>query len=307
MKIVQSFWTKPMLTTGDDHRVQALSGGWLDRKFHFMSWALSCLQLTRYYDEVELVTDSLGKYLLVEKLGLPYTRVVEVLDSINHYDSSLWAMGKLVAFQQQQTPFLHVDSDVYIWEPFSREVEEAPLVAQNLEQGYKFYATLLDQIEKHFPYIPEAIRINQLREHSANAYNAGILGGNNLPFFREYTQEARRFVDINVGALRKIDFTRFNCVYEQHLFYCLARQRGLNVHCYSRTIQEHCINVEFKGVHNFVGAPDTKKYIHLFGDIKKNPLMCRTLGNKLKQSHPEYLERVEEVVGELECAGVQLA
>lgn len=304
MKIVQSLWTKPMMNTGGQPQVQTLSGGWLDRKFHFMSWALSCLLLSRYYKDIELVTDSLGKYLLINTLRLPYTRVVEVLDSINHYDSSLWAMGKLIAIQQQQSPFLHVDSDVYIWASFARDLEEAPLVAQNLEQGYPFYATLLNQINMHFPYIPESVRANGLRMHSANAYNAGILGGNNLDFFRAFTKEAIQFVDNNVGALHKVDLSMFNCMYEQHLFYCLSRKWELPVHCYSQTIQEDRINLEFKGIHNFIHAPESREYMHLFGDIKKNPLICQTLYNKLKHSFPQYLERVEHVVNE--CNDVEL-
>lgn len=38
-----------------------------------MSWALSCLQLKQSYDKVELVTDSEGAELLINKLHLPYT------------------------------------------------------------------------------------------------------------------------------------------------------------------------------------------------------------------------------------------
>ncbi len=55
-------------------------GGWLSAEYHWLSWALSVLQLRRLYDEVKLVTDAAGKALLVDTLGLPYTIVRVVFD-----------------------------------------------------------------------------------------------------------------------------------------------------------------------------------------------------------------------------------
>ena len=46
MKIIQSFWT-------GKHSV-VYSFGWLSNKYHYLSWILSCNQLRKYYDEVEL-------------------------------------------------------------------------------------------------------------------------------------------------------------------------------------------------------------------------------------------------------------
>jgi hypothetical protein len=64
MKIVQTFWTKP-----------GLNGHWIDPAFHYLSWALSCLQLRQFYSNVELYTDDFGCQLLLEEFRLPYTKV----------------------------------------------------------------------------------------------------------------------------------------------------------------------------------------------------------------------------------------
>jgi hypothetical protein len=67
MKIVHSFWSKPGQSKIKTEFGRS-DGGWLDRKYYYMSWALSCLLFRKLYDKVELVTDKAGEDLLVQKL-----------------------------------------------------------------------------------------------------------------------------------------------------------------------------------------------------------------------------------------------
>lgn len=115
MKIVQSFWSKPMLMNDNSDAIFRSNGGWTDRIYFYMSWALSCLKFKEIYNEIELVTDINGKHLLYDILELPYTNVVTKLDDLNDYNHNLWALGKLYAYKLQQEPFIHVDSDVFAW------------------------------------------------------------------------------------------------------------------------------------------------------------------------------------------------
>ena len=84
-----------------------------------MSWALSCLQLNKFYNNVELITDSRGKELLIDKLKLPYKNVRIELDNLN-FDCSpqLWVTNKIYSYTLHNEPFLNVDGDVYIFQPF---------------------------------------------------------------------------------------------------------------------------------------------------------------------------------------------
>lgn len=91
------------------------SYGWLLPIFNYLSWIISCNQLRRYYDDVTLVTDSQGYDVLINKLHLPYTDVIESLDCLNHYNPNLWALAKIKAYQSIKEPFIHVDGDVFIW------------------------------------------------------------------------------------------------------------------------------------------------------------------------------------------------
>jgi len=64
MKIVQTFWTGHSETYDNPFD---LKGGWLSGEYHWMSWALSCLQLKKFYKEIELVTDKKGKQILIDE------------------------------------------------------------------------------------------------------------------------------------------------------------------------------------------------------------------------------------------------
>jgi hypothetical protein len=82
MKIVQTLWTKPIFNNDSSDIRHRFNGGWLSWKYYYFAWALSCLRFREYYKEVELVTDNLGKKILVDGIGLPYTSVKVELDCL---------------------------------------------------------------------------------------------------------------------------------------------------------------------------------------------------------------------------------
>ena len=83
MKIVQTFWS------GNYSNIVKKTFGWYAPEYHIMSWALSCLQLLKFYDNVVLYTDKNGYKLLIEYLKLPYTDVIITLDELNNKSSEL--------------------------------------------------------------------------------------------------------------------------------------------------------------------------------------------------------------------------
>ncbi|WP_276855556.1 DUF6734 family protein [Bacteroides fluxus] len=137
-KIVQSYWSKAYKNSPNS--------GWAFRETHYMSWALSCLQLKQFYDEIELITDSEGADLLINKLHLPYTSYLTTLDKLNDENPAIWTLGKIAAYEMQQEPFIHVDGDIYIWKPFPKRIENAGIVAQNIEKNYTFGINLLGEM-----------------------------------------------------------------------------------------------------------------------------------------------------------------
>ena len=83
MKIVHSFWSKPALGASGD--LEKGNGGWLETKYHLMSWVLSVNLLRRHYDQLVLYTDPQGEDLLIRKLQLPYTDVKVDMEVMNNY------------------------------------------------------------------------------------------------------------------------------------------------------------------------------------------------------------------------------
>ncbi|TDW43362.1 hypothetical protein EV144_1124 [Flavobacterium sp. 270] len=297
MKIIQSLWTKPMLNEDNKTDNGRFSGGWLESKYHLMSWAFSCLQLKKFYKEVELYTDLKGKELLIDILGLPYTKVHLVLNSIDHYHPDLWALGKIKAYSLQQEPFLHVDSDIYIGERFSDSIENANLIVQNSEMGYSFYKPLYEDLIRNNFFFPESLIENKKNETEVNAYNAGIIGGNNISFFERFTSEAFNFVNRNLGKLDRINIGRFNTIYEQHLFYCMSQSENISVECFMSVKDKYKLNHELKGFEYFKNAPNERKYIHLFGeDCKKSTIYCEELSKKMHSMYPDYFEKINEIM-----------
>jgi len=284
MKIVQSYWSKP----GNENC------SWMQKEMHYYCWTLSCLKLKQFYGNVELVTDKKGKEILIDQLGLPYSSVKVVLDDINGYSSDLWALGKIYAYQIQEEPFLHVDGDVCIWGKFPERIEFADLIAQHEERNYEFASLHYKELlEAKLDYYPKEIMDYRQQEGEAIAQaNAGILGGNDLVFFRDYCNEAFRFVNNSMDkALRVEHAGMFNTVFEQYLFYCMANNRNKKINY----LFEDPIDCKFEELVRFTDIPYGSKFIHLLSFHKKPFLHNQKIIQHLWYEFPEYYERANRL------------
>jgi len=268
-------------------------GGWTDKKYNYMSWALSCLQFGKFYNNIELITDSIGKEILIDQLKLPYTKVHVLLDKLNHYHPGLWAIGKLYTYSIQTEPFLHVDGDAYIWERFSTEIENSGLVAQNLEVNFSHYRNSLEGIQNNFSYIPECLSKHNLND-DINAINAGVFGGNDIEFIQEYTKSAFKFIDKNISSLEKISIGLFNMVYEQFLFYKLVKERKKSITYVTKNTTD-----EFEGLAEFSGVSKITKFIHVVGKYKYFSQTGENIARHLLLDYPEYYFRIEGLLKKL--------
>lgn len=203
MKIIQSYWSKPSEET--KNKIGRNSGGWLDKHFHYMSWALSCLKFKEFYSDVELYTDAKGKDFLIDKLKLPYTKVENCLDCLNDYNPLIWAVGKIHTYSLQTAPFIHADNDVFIWKKFGEAFETQLLIAQSFSYSYPRLKPLLDSIFKELKFIPSAIRNDYKNENVTDSLCVGIVGGNDIAFIQAFSKKCLEFIDKNLPNLEKID------------------------------------------------------------------------------------------------------
>ncbi len=277
MTICQTLWT-------DKKNLLENNFGWLTPQYHLMAWALSALKLSQHYKTIHLYTDSVGEEILINQLGLPYTSVFNDYDDLG-YPPYLWALPKLLTYAKQKQPFLHVDGDVMVWEPFRTELLSAELIVQNLEKGTEYYKDFFVPLCSQLKYLPSILKRNLT--NNTRAYNAGIMGGSDLPFFNRFVSLALRFIEKNKNC--KLN-QNINMIFEQLLFFSLAKKEKKKVACLiGKTFNDNGYNYK-----DFADFPNAEKlgYLHLIGMHKSSKENCDWLARFLRQENEEVFFRI---------------
>jgi hypothetical protein len=286
MRLIQSFWSK------NNPDFLTASFGWLAPEYHLMSWALSILKINEFYKGTTFYCDSAAAKILIDALQLPYNEVVCNMDTLNkkvHPD--LWALPKIHTYSIQEQPFLHLDGDVYIWKKFDEALMKSPLIAQNLDilEGFE---NIMKGLETTAAYIPKCIIENRIVEPKVATYNAGIMGGSDVAFYKDFTEEAFRFIKKNTSCFNAIDINGFNVMFEQYLFYVMTKERNLPV----GVLFDFLVSDQgYVGFGDFDRIPYQKQFIHLMGDYKRTPQNCQQMASQLLFEYPEYYYKILEL------------
>lgn len=293
MKIVQTYWTKPMRQTAHElyNRIQ---GGWPTMTDSLCAMAYSSLTINKFYKNTELITDDFGADLLISKLKLPYSTVANVLNEFD-VNLNLWAMAKVNTYGMQDEPFIHVDNDIFIWSKFPENIESANLCCQNIEELTSDYKLALDIIRLNFSKIPsllnEAVSPNVRRIKEIKSINAGIIGGHNIPFFKNYSDIVfSLYNDYNKDLLNSAEkIGLFNIVLEQLVFGLLANNGNERIeYLMSDCSFDEMIN-KLADIHT---APIKSKYVHCLGELKRRIDIASQIELRLKYEYPDYYERI---------------
>jgi len=191
MKAVWSLWTRPL------H--ESRHPGWPSERHHALSWILSFETARRHYPDTCVITDTPGAAWLVEGLGLPFAEVRVELDDLAGQQADWWAMSKLCAYAAQTEPFVHIDSDVYLWNRLPERLEQAPVFAQNPEwheYGRSFYRPewLEYWIGAGGGWLPLEFSHYVHPQGVLRAENCGILGGARVDFITHYARQALEII-----------------------------------------------------------------------------------------------------------------
>src|SRR5262249_2182460 len=191
MKAVWSFWTKPF--EAHHHSV------WPSAKHHLLAWALSVETARQHYPDTWLITDDAGARMLVDGIGLQFTRVSTELNALAQHNPDWWAIGKVYAYRMQTEPFVHIDSDVFLWKRLPERLERADVFAQNpepLSASTHYRPERLEQALDHTPggWLPDEWRWYR-RVSNSRGENCGIFGGNRVDFINRYASAALRLID----------------------------------------------------------------------------------------------------------------
>jgi hypothetical protein len=228
--------------------------------------ALSIVCASRHFEEVQIISSSWGVDLF-KKLNLPITDYSNKLDEIKGISSFFWAYGKLVAYCEQKVPFVHLDNDVFLWQPLPKRMLEANLCFQSKEpfelEGYGYYNKLKPCFKKA-PVKPKAIKDNPVDDY---AYNCGVCGGNDLSLFPVWKQCSEEY--IFAPKNQKVFFQKFpdmlihqNLFHEQYFIASLVKKYGMR----DRVVVYHDDAMKI----NKESPPGKPIYTHLWGTLKKD-------------------------------------
>jgi hypothetical protein len=296
MKAVWSYWSRPIETHKEGN-------SWCQPIHHLLAWGISLRAAQRHYPDTVLVTDLAGRRLLVDKLGLAFSEVSTELERLRDVDPKWWALGKLVAYSLQDRPFLHIDTDVFLWNPLPPHVVNAPVFAQNPEypavHPLSYPYGPLD-IERAFAAEGIELPLEWQSERSRDdAYypeeNCGIVGGNRTDFLRYYSGLALDLVmnPRHRGAMARLGDKGYNMIVEQFLLAACVRYHRRNP------------DSPFKGVkitHLFRGAHEAYEYqnstragfTHLMC-AKSHPAVGRRMEERVKREDPAYFRQCEKL------------
>lgn len=288
MRIVWSLWTRPLVAGG---RV-----GWRSAREHLLSWVLSVGLARRHYADCALVTDDAGAALLIDGLGLEFGHVSLSLNALADHDPDWWALGKLYAYAEQQEPFLHIDGDVYLWEPLPQDLLGAPVIASHpeyLELGRSCYRP--EVLERDLcaggGYIPPELARNLPIEGVLRAENCGIFGGNRVDFIHHYAETAKRLVHhpLNqpIWAARPENYSDAILFEQLLLSACLDFHRGRAGSPWS----DIGIRYLFGSYDEAVSTAGSRGFTHLIAGAKWNDELISGLERRVREQFPDQYAR----------------
>ena len=292
MRSVWSFWTRPF---------QSQQARWCTPLHHLLAWGLSLATARRHYPETVLVTDREGKKLLVDTLGLQFGTVSTELDRLADADPDWWALGKLVAYSMQDRPFLHIDTDVFLWKPLPQELVDAPVIAQCPEY-HRITDRASREIERAFSDCGEQLPVEwewaASREDTfIREENCGIVGGAQVEFLRHYGRTAVDMI-LNPRYARVWRRLQCRCNMSMEQFFlatCVDFHRHRPDSPF-RSVRVQYLFPSWDAAYNPNYAAKAG-FTHLLGDAKSKPAVGKRLEERVKRDDPAYFHRCERIIG----------
>jgi len=291
MRAIWSFWSKPYESGRRD--------AWSSDKDHLLSWVLSTRRAAEHYRPTALYTDDAGARLLVDGVGLQFDEVHTTLNALAGHDPGWWALGKVYTYRQQETPFVHIDSDVYLWKRLREDLESAPVLAQNPDDfvpGRSFYRPeVLETAVGSVPdgWLPAEWTWYRDSDLPSRAVSCGILGGNRVDFLRHFADQAARLIEHpgNQPAWDQVsDKATHTVLFEQYLL-----SACIEYHRHHPGSPYHDVSIGYvfpsAGQAFTPHAAAQAGYTHLIAGSKRNPKIPGALEDRVAADYPDSYER----------------
>ena len=298
MNAVWSFWSKPYRA----HYHHA----WYSELHHLLAWVLSVQTARQHFEELHLYTDDAGARLLVDGIGLPFTRISTELNTLDACDPDWWALGKVQTYRLQTEPFIHLDADVFLWKPISEHLANADVFSQSIEPlGPQFAHYQPEQMEKLLAikpggWLPDEWRWFRQAGVPQHGECCGVLGGNHVDFIRHYADLAFRLVTdpANQFAWQHLRDKRQHMLsVEQYLLAACVDYHAMQPGSAYRGVALERFFVEPGAPYNSVHQTRVG-YTHLAGGIKHNESVARHLADQVRSDYPQEYKRCSAIAQE---------
>ena len=295
MRAVWSFWSKPFWA----HK----SSVWREPRHHLLAWGLSLKLARRHFAETQLVTDTPGRAMLIDRLGLEFDDVRVDLDGIREADPGWWALGKIIAYSVQEKPFVHLDTDVFLWKTLPPSLTSAPVLTQcpevhSLDDPWCAPRQVETLFERHHLSLPvEWEWASSLSNNTFREENCGIMGGNQVDFLRHYSQTAIRLIQdpAHRAAWAEVaEKSALNMILEQYLLSACLEYHRINPRSPYRGVTVRHLFPSWAEAHN-PNASARVGYTHLLGDAKSHPVVVARLEQRVAQIDPVFARHCERV------------
>jgi hypothetical protein len=290
---VWSFWAEPF--------VRGEGSTWPSEYHAWLSWVLSVETARRHYPDTCLVTDDAGAALLIDGLGLHFTRVSLELNRLHGRDPDWWALGKLYAYRMQDAPFVHIDADAFLWKRLPPPVEAAPVFAQSPEwfdpdDPASYYC--VRDVERTFPpgegWLPKEWRWYTRGPGPRTASCCGILGGTRTDLIAEYADLGIRVAESGRNAAGWATWGNkghCNVLVEQMLVAAVTAHRRDHPRCEADAAL--CVTHLFERVDGPFDPDRAAEagYSHLISSAKRHPEVMADLVARVSADYPALASR----------------
>jgi hypothetical protein len=209
----------------------------------------------------------------------------------------------LLAYSLQDQPFVHIDTDVFLWKPLPPNLAEAPVFAQCRDHFSRTdWCYRPRDVEQAFAQeklaLPKEWEYVQSRDTVLTAENCGILGGTNIDFLRYYSKQALDLVlrPQHAAAWSRLpDKKPYTIVIEQfflsacvdfHRYHPRSPYRGVEVkHLFQSWEQAYDGNEAAR-----LG------FTHLIAGAKTSPVIARRLEERVRREDPAYVRVCERLL-----------
>lgn len=238
MKIFMSLWTKPK------------------NNIYIDMWKLSLSLAQKHYTNIDLITDKRGFDMLKK---LPFSNFHVVLDNIPNY-TNIWSLGKIYSYKHacsQDDSFLHIDSDVFLWDPLPTQLLNNDLFCQSEDFDIGQVAYDLNKLSEMTSINLQEMPKIWIDNISLKTYNMGIFGGKQNLIQPYCNMVLDMMNDTKYLKLWNIDSMILNMEDISTHISCLIEQANFAIYCNDRNILPYTL---FK---NLTQPEISIKYTHL--------------------------------------------